>query len=434
MTASLLRDAPTLALRGGLLVALLLAAVEAPRPLRAQESQIEKIEERLKQGEAATKTLERQRSTLEREIRELQDAMVAAARKAQDLEEELSATEQRLDKLEAEQATKTVALAKQRGRLISTLGALQRIARRPPEALIAAPGSPVDTLRSAMLLRVAVPAIEDKAQGLGRELAALETLRGDIERQRRHLATAALALNDERSRLGDLIGQKQTLRSATAAEERAARARTRRLAREAADLRELVERLEQDEQRRRDQAAEAARQAEAAAEAGTGAGAGERPETQQARLALPLDQPSDLRAFPGSPAAAALVMPARGRLVATFGKQARGQDTISKGLSIKTRGEAQVVAPYDGKVAYAGPFRGYGQILIIEHGERYHTLLAGLDRIDTVVGQWVLAGEPVGTMGRDEPAEQVLYLELRRAGQPINPLPWFVKTNDKVQG
>ena len=101
-----------------------------------------------------------------------------------------------------------------------------------------------------------------------------------------------------------------------------------------------------------------------------------------------------------------------------------------------TRPAARVVAPYDGQVVYAGQFRGYGQILIIEHGGRYHTLLAGLARIEAVVGQWFLAGEPVGVMGSPEDRNPELYLELRRIGQPINPLPWLATTNEdnKVQG
>jgi septal ring factor EnvC (AmiA/AmiB activator) len=83
---------------------------------------------------------------------------------------------------------------------------------------------------------------------------------------------------------------------------------------------------------------------------------------------------------------------------------------------------------------YAGQFRRYGQILIIEHGGRYHSLLAGLERIDAVVGQWVLAGEPVGVMGSPDGDRPELYFELRRTGQPINPLPWLVTTDNKVQG
>ncbi len=92
-----------------------------------------------------------------------------------------------------------------------------------------------------------------------------------------------------------------------------------------------------------------------------------------------------------------------------------------------------MVAPYDGRVLFAGPFRGYGQILIIEHDDGYHSLLAGLDRLDVSVGQWLVTGEPVGTMpkGEDKPR---LYLELRHDGQPINPLPWLATSNEKVSG
>jgi septal ring factor EnvC (AmiA/AmiB activator) len=114
--------------------------------------------------------------------------------------------------------------------------------------------------------------------------------------------------------------------------------------------------------------------------------------------------------------------------------QAGGDETVSRGIAIRGRPGAQVVAPYDGKVVYAGPFRGYGQILIIEHGGRYHSLLAGLDRIHAVVGQWLLAGEPVGVLGTPRNGNPELYLELRQAGQPINPLPWLATTGDKVRG
>jgi murein hydrolase activator len=105
----------------------------------------------------------------------------------------------------------------------------------------------------------------------------------------------------------------------------------------------------------------------------------------------------------------------------------------NKGLIFETREGAQVVAPFDGRVLFAGPFRGYGQILIIEHGDGYHSLLAGLDRVEGTVGQWLVAGEPVGTMPTGEKKPH-LYLELRHDGQPINPLPWLATHDEKVSG
>jgi septal ring factor EnvC (AmiA/AmiB activator) len=119
-------------------------------------------------------------------------------------------------------------------------------------------------------------------------------------------------------------------------------------------------------------------------------------------------------------------LPAVGTVAGRYGEAAgSGPDAglRTKGITIQTRAGAQVVAPFDGIVAFTGPFRGYGLLLIIEHSEGYHTLLAGLGRIECSVGQRVLAGEPVGAM--DDGDKPALYVELRRDGQPVNPLPWM---------
>jgi septal ring factor EnvC (AmiA/AmiB activator) len=290
------------------------------------------------------------------------------------------------------------------------------------------------------------------------------------------------------------------LREQATGEAEAARARAERLAAEAADLRDLIERLEQDKLQRaliekaerlaRERAEQEARQkaerlareaaereaelaAQQAREAAEHQQAREAAEHQQAAQSAretelkqqleqarreaevaetaareaeqvarldsqptlaAIEKPDNVRAFPISPTVASLVMPARGDLTARYGEAAAGAGPASKGITIATRSSAQVVAPFDGQVAYAGHFRGYGQILIIEHGGRYHTLLAGLERIDAVVGQWVLAGEPVGVMGGMAGLQAELYFELRRSGQPINRLPWLATTSDKVQG
>ncbi len=416
---------------------------------RAQETRLEAVERALEEDRAKADALARQAEALKSEIRVLRRDLVAAAQTAQDLEEALSATEQALAELEAERIQKVAALQDQRAHLARTLGALQRIAVRPPEVALAAPGSPVDTMRSARLLSVAVPIIERRGRLLRAELVTVDEIRRDITLKQARLAEQTEGLEAERQRLARLIERKRGLEDVTSAEHRAARARVRKLANEAKDLRDFVAKLEREARERAEQEARqaakrqaAARQARAAAErAAREAGEETEPSPQESQQALlgspvardPLQRPGDVRVFPEAPGAAALMMPARGRVIATFGERESGAAT-SKGISILTRTAAQVVAPYDGRVRYAGEFRLYGQILIIEHGERYHTVLAGLNRIDAVVGQWVLAGEPVGVMGHSGSDDPVLYLELRRSGQPINPLPWLATTNDKVQG
>jgi len=141
------------------------------------------------------------------------------------------------------------------------------------------------------------------------------------------------------------------------------------------------------------------------------------------------EKPADLRAFPKD--LKKLTAPANGRLVRKFGSATETTGTM-KGAEIETRPGAQIVATFDGQIVFEGPFRGYGQILIIEHGGGYHTVLAGLDRVVAEVGQWLKAGEPLGRMGASgrnedgtESGRPRLYVELRRDGEPFDPAPMF---------
>jgi len=126
------------------------------------------------------------------------------------------------------------------------------------------------------------------------------------------------------------------------------------------------------------------------------------------------------------------VQPVAGHVQDLFGVPDSTGST-GKGIEIETRPDAAVVAPFDGQILFRGPFRSYGEILIIQHDGGYHSLLAGLARSDAAVGQWVLAGEPVGVMGQSKDGNPKLYMELRRDGRPIDPAPWLGKSDSKVE-
>ena len=115
-------------------------------------------------------------------------------------------------------------------------------------------------------------------------------------------------------------------------------------------------------------------------------------------------------------------MPARGKIITAYGEQVV-KGVSAKGITIRTRNGAQVIAPFDGSVIFSGPFRGYGNLIIIEHGDGYLSLLAGLENMDVELGQMLLAGEPVGQMPEDGDAK--LYMEIRKDNQPIDPLAWI---------
>jgi septal ring factor EnvC (AmiA/AmiB activator) len=129
----------------------------------------------------------------------------------------------------------------------------------------------------------------------------------------------------------------------------------------------------------------------------------------------------------------------RGERILAFGQQTRS-GSKSKGVAFATRDQAQITSPCDGWVVYAGEFRSYDQVLIINAGGGYHLLLAGMAQINMQVGQFVLSGEPVGKMGAARPAADgsanaappILYLELRSKERPINPDPWWGPSGQKV--
>ncbi|WP_193367102.1 murein hydrolase activator EnvC family protein [Pelagibius marinus] len=457
--------AQRLPLNRALAGALLLSIGLGPAfPAAAQEKNqsLKELERSLAEDKARAEKLAAEAEALGAEVEELRARSIAAAKRAQDLEGEMTAAEQTLTALRAEEESKAADLAKRREQLGRTLGALQRLALQPPEAALARSEAPIESARAALLLRVAIPKLEDQATALRAELGDLAVLRARIAIERDDLAAAAASLGTERDRLAALLDRKSELQETAEAERSAAQDRIAKLVKEARDLRELTERLEAEaraaeerrlaaehrrqEQLRRAVEQEAARrkaleqqQAEAAARAAAeaqkareAAAAASRQVEQDNPQVARLTRPPSLRPFPD--ARASLTVPVRGRVVRLYGQESDTPGATDKGISISARPGAQVVAPFDGKIAYAGPFRGYGLILIIDHGGRYHTILAGFDRIDAVVGQWVLAGEPVAQMGDAAGSNPELYLELRRTGQAINPLPWLATNDDKVRG
>lgn len=447
-------------------LALFLAVGSAAPGFAAQDAdELKKIEKARAESKAQAEALERKAQIIREEILALKVEMIASARQTQDMEERLTEIEDRLLALEQEEIKRKQEIRDQHGTLVGTLSALQRLAAQPPEALIARPGSPIDTVRSALLLSIAVPAIEDRADFLRDEIQNIVALRDRIAEERDSLQEAAKGLQQKRGQLSSLIERKKELERSALNEGMAMLNKARRLGEEAEDMRDLLTRLEREAEERalREAEAEAEREAhrqavQAAKEqavrdavqeakrtarakrqsAARSFAARRKEELKKTRLsdlpAIKLAKPDNVRAFPDTPNKAALLLPARGKLIAQFGERIDGEPDASKGLTIETRAASQVIAPFDGRIAYAGPFRRYGLILIIEHGGRYHTLLAGLDQIHAVVGQWVLAGEPVGIMGSIPESRPRLYMELRQTGQPINPLPWLAATGNKVQG
>lgn len=224
-----------------------------------------------------------------------------------------------------------------------------------------------------------------------------------------------------------LVQRKSKIRNAVEIKSVKAKKKVERLASQANDLRDLLNKLEKQRQEKlRRQEEERRRLAELkAAEARRAAEETKKLEEKQ-RADLIKFKPEVINEVGENfvKAKGHLLRPARGPVVTSYGEQ-MSKGVTSKGIIIKTRSQAQVISPYDGTVIFAGPFRGYGNLIIIEHGQGYLSLLAGLEEVDCELGQMLLAGEPVGQM--PESGDTRLYVELRKDNHPINPLTWIEK-------
>ena len=352
------------------------------------------VQEAIQDEQDRVKYLGLQAEQLAAEIARLQGELVAAAADVQNREGELVKLENQLAALENLEREKTMALAAHRGDMSALLSALERLSIEPRETLILGWRSPTDTVITAQLLGFAVPPIEAKARQLRQELDDIAQLRSQALRQRHDITEATLKLMDARASLEQLVALKAGLRQTTDAERAAAAERVRALTEQADDLHELLAALPPPTT----------------------------PPQPGGPASIRLEPPQDLKSFPTK--RVGLVPPVRGTLVLRFG-EAGPDGSVSQGVVFETRSGAQIVAPHDGQIVFRGPFRGYGEILIVEHRGGYHTLLAGLGRTDVVVGQWLLAGEPVGITESPKDGKARLYVELRRNGRPIDPWPWL---------
>ncbi len=402
-------------------------------------------EEKAKARKMEHKRLQAEAIQLSLELAKINKEMISAAKKLQDDEEKATRMEEELKLLENKLKVTEEAFNKEYKNLSGTLASLENLALHPTEALLIQPMSPADTVRSAILLRESVPFLKERADNIKNDLAKISEQKRQIEKKLQEVAKQKQSLEKQQLNMKKMSAEKARVRKKIEGESKKVQEEAAKLASEASDLRDLMEKLEHDKEIKRRRAEEIKRAAKERAEQ-------KRLEAEQKRR-LEQGKGSGLRMEDGSlyeesssssdmetvdlinikpqsikesvnfaRAKGSLIRPVRGEVVTSYGQElSRG--VTSKGLVIKTRGSAQVISPYDGSVIFSGPFKGYGNLIIIEHGNDYVSLLAGMGSVDTQIGQMVLAGEPVGTMPDGDSAK--LYVEIRKNQKPVNPAPWF---------
>jgi septal ring factor EnvC (AmiA/AmiB activator) len=337
--------------------------------------ELRQVEQQLEQQKQQADELDAKARETSASLQDLRQRLITAAANYQAKAEEQENLEDKLDQLTQDIDVKNKALRDEKHKLNLLTDALIELSRQPPETWFLQTGLTSDHIHRAILLRAALPHLKEQTETYVRDLASLNDLQVQLAEQK-HLAIAAQEnLQGQQHDLDQLIKARQGLLQRTEAQKEAISAQLVSLSSEAKDLRQLLDKV------------------------------------------TPKHAP---KSAPPSGLTSSLKPPVAGTLAHPYG--ARDADgVISQGLTYSALPGSPVVAPMAGKVVFAGPFRGYGQILILQHAGGYHSFLAGFGRIDAEMGQEVGKGEPLGVLPVKRGSKPELYFEWRRNNEAIDP-------------
>ena len=407
------------------------AAAPSPDVIKQREQELEAARAQQKSAAELQEKLKADIAAIGQDRSKLNQQLIDIAARVRGVEIRIGEAEARLRPLDAREQQIRNSLDSRRSEIVEVLAALQRAGRRAPPALLVRPEDALQSLRTAMLLGSVVPEMRAQAERLVGDLSELIGLRKAIATERDQLGIDRDKLKGDQVQLASLVEERQRQQSAIEKDMEAEGARALALSRQADSLQGLIAKMEQDLK-------SAAKAAQTASLQGAPAALNGKPNLKA------LKDPGRLSpAIAFASAKGLFALPVNGVKIREFG----GSDGVGgaeKGISLATRAGAQVTTPCDGWVVYAGPFRSYGQLLILNAGGGYHVLIAGMERISVNIGQFVLTGEPVATMGTTSQvasilaanaSQPVLYIEFRKDGTPIDSGPWWAANEgEKVRG
>ncbi len=381
------------------------------------QDQLSQIHESLAGSKARQDALTQSIIEAQKAADDISEKLVVQAKTVAENRLAFEAADQKLALLEAKSVVLNSDLAARQDELSSLLAGLQRLDLDPPPALIVEPANVLAALRGAMMFGAVVPELRDKAQAVQTNLDELAAIREESQTEREARTQAIAQLQSSQEELQRLQAERKAQAAQAATDLQAEKARATELASKAKSLEELLAAL--DKKKRDD---EAKQLAEAKAAEQAAADAKRKQDELTMRSALPL-----------SAALGKLALPVNGHITRHFGDDT-GLGTTLQGMAIGTEANMNVISPVAAKVEFAGPFRSYGELLILNAGEGYLVLLAGMKQISVELGQTIKAGEPLGQMG-DGPSNLAvlgetaklpeLYVEFRKDNTAIDPAPWW---------
>ena len=355
-------------MKGFVLSGLILAAVTcggAPAFAKAN------VKAELAAKQAATQKLAEKSKQLQTEVDGLRTKLVDTSKTMREAEDKLSDTNQRLKALQADKTECLNNLYKDQAALGGLVAAAERYNRTPTSDLLLR-AKPIDAARASLIMKSMIPSLHKQSDALKSRIGEMARIEGEISAELAEQSDAYKTLSQQQADMGRLLRERQEIYQKNEKSRHEQEAEVAKLGKEAKDLEDLVDKIK-----------------------------------PKSRSVAELDLPANV------------TLPVSGTVHTAFGEK-DDYGSKSQGITFNAPAGATVVTPLAGTVKFAGSFQKYKQILIVEHAGGYHSLIAGLGRIDTVVGATLAAGEPVGIAEKTDEGARIYY-ELRQDGEPVNP-------------
>ncbi len=354
-------------------------AAQAAEPKEA----LSRVEDQMAAQKKQAAALDEKAVSAAADLEKLRTQATEAAKSFQEKQGKLEELDDKLEDLENSLEQRSAGADAAQAQLTTLARALARLVRLPPGVFLLNGPALDETIHRGILLRALVPQLHDRAQALAGEMIEISALRQSVAQEKRLAIAARQNVAWQKAKLEQLVAARQGLLQKTTAEKEEIARQLAALTDEAKDLRQLLDKVN----RRAAQGPEG-RHDKDSASMGSG-----------------------------------LLLPVSGKIVQAFGaKDAYGLP--GQGVTYAAPPGSPVVAPRAGRIVFVGPFRGYGQIVIVQHAGGAHSLLAGFGRIDAEMGQKVEAGEPLGILpakADDSKGSARLYFEWRQHGEAADP-------------
>lgn len=410
------------------------AAEDAALALRQKRDEVgrelQELARSMRVSDEKAAELEESIAALSKTSESLKQALIESAARRKELERKIAAGEKKLAELGISEDRIRHSFKDRRAILAEVLAALQRMGRNPPPALLVSPEDALASVRTAILLGAVVPGIREETEKLAADLAELVRLRMEGEKETETLVATMASRQEEERRMDLLLVENDRLSRQNSLELATEKRRAEELAARASNMEGLIASLETEIRSVR----EAAERARAEEERLRKLSEEQRQKARELAASSLPDKNRIAPAYAFSDLKQKLELPAAGEILRQFGDP-DGTGHEAKGMVIASAPGSLVTAPADGWVVYAGEFRSYGQMIILNTGDGYHVVLSGMDRINTGQGKFVLSGEPLAVMGEKRVASATalaletdrptLYIEFRKDGKPVDSREWW---------